>query len=142
MADKLTRDRRSWNMSRITGADTIPEKIVRSAIHRLGYRFRLHDKRLPGRPDIILPKHRTVVFVHGCFWHRHRDCTLAYRPRSRMEFWAAKFADNVRRDEKNQELLKAAGWRVLIVWECETRDDFLLGEWLKDELSSLAGNSE
>jgi DNA mismatch endonuclease, patch repair protein len=142
MADRLSRDHRSWNMSRITGSDTAPEKAVRSALHRLGYRFRLNDRRLPGKPDIVLPRHRTVVFVHGCFWHRHSGCEFAYTPRSRLDFWLDKFAGNVTRDKRNVVRLREAGWRVLVVWECETRDSFLLGEWLKDELTSNAIESK
>jgi DNA mismatch endonuclease (patch repair protein) len=91
MTDRLSREHRSWNMSRIRGKDTAPELLVRSTLHRTGYRFRLHSQTLPGRPDLMLPKYRTVVFVHGCFWHRHKCCKFAYTPKSRTAFWNAKF---------------------------------------------------
>jgi DNA mismatch endonuclease (patch repair protein) len=121
MTDTLTPDRRSWNMSRIRGKDTRPELALRSLLHRSGYRFRLHDRSLPGRPDIVMPKYRTAIFVNGCFWHRHQDCRLAYTPGSRTEFWAGKFAATVERDSRNAEALKRLGWKVITVWECELR---------------------
>ena len=120
MADRLTRERRSWNMGRIGGKDTKPEIVVRQILHRLGFRFRLHRNDLPGRPDIVLPRFRTVIFVHGCFWHRHEGCKYAYVPKTRVPFWVAKFAGNVKRDEVHSRELRAKGWRVLTVWECET----------------------
>jgi len=107
-------------MSRIRGADTAPERIVRSRLHRLGFRFRLHAKNLPGRPDIVLPAHRAVVLVHGCFWHRHARCKYAYRPKSRSKFWKQKFRKNVLRDRRVLMELRSQGWRVQVVWECET----------------------
>ena len=119
MTDRLTRERRSWNMSRIRGRDTAPEKQVRSALHRAGYRFRLHRRDLPGRPDVVLPKYRTVVFVHGCFWHRHKGCRYAYTPKSRVAFWNAKFVSNVERDRRSARELRRLGWKVVTVWECE-----------------------
>jgi DNA mismatch endonuclease (patch repair protein) len=106
-------------MSRIRSRDTAPELQVRSALHRAGYRFRLHRKDLPGRPDIVLPKHHTVVFVHGCFWHRHKGCVFAYAPKSRIAFWDEKFRSNVERDFRNTRALRALGWRVITVWECQ-----------------------
>lgn len=99
--DRLTKARRSWNMSRIRGKDTTPEKAVRSLLHRMGYRFRLHVKRLPGRPDIVLPKYRAVIFVHGCFWHRHRGCKNCTTPTNNRGFWVKKLEGNARRDEPN-----------------------------------------
>jgi len=119
VTDTLTPEHRSWNMSRIRGRDTAPEKQVRSALHRAGYRFRLHRKDLPGRPDIVLPKHSTVVFVHGCFWHRHQGCRFAYTPKSRVAFWNEKFRTNVGRDRRNLRDLRRLGWKVVTVWECE-----------------------
>ena len=107
-------------MSRIRGKNTVPEKQVRSALHRAGYRFRLHSKQLPGRPDVVLPKYCTVVFVHGCFWHRHKGCRYAYTPKSRVAFWKAKFDSNVERDRRNVRELRRLGWKVVKVWECET----------------------
>ena len=130
MTDRLSKEHRSWNMSRIRGKNTKPEKLVRSLLHRMGYRFRLHRRDLPGKPDIVLPKYKTVIFVHGCFWHRHRGCKLAYTPRSRIEFWQKKFRSNVARDKKVQHALKAKGWRVIVVWECQPENSALLQERL------------
>jgi DNA mismatch endonuclease (patch repair protein) len=134
--DDLTPEKRSWNMSRIRGRDTKPELLVRSLLHRLGYRFRLHRRDLPGTPDIVLPKYQTVIFVHGCFWHRHPDCRYAYTPKSRVEFWKEKFAANVHRDAKNRRALEQAGWQVLVVWECELRDMAGLSDRLTSEIGS------
>lgn len=108
-------------MSRIRSRDTKPEFIVRSMLHRMGYRFRLHRKDLPGRPDIVLPRHGTVIFVNGCFWHRHKGCRFSYGPKNRKRFWQKKFNDNVERDKKAKRELKELGWRVIIIWECQTR---------------------
>ncbi|QIP07620.1 very short patch repair endonuclease [Bradyrhizobium symbiodeficiens] len=123
MADKLTRVRRSWNMSRIKGRDTRPELRLRSLLHRAGFRFRLHAKQLPGRPDVLLPKYRTAIFVHGCFWHRHPGCLNATTPSTRRKFWQDKFDGNVRRDQRNLAALKAAGWTVYTIWECDLERD-------------------
>jgi len=135
--DGITPEKRSWNMSRIRGVDTKPELLVRSLLHRMGYRFRLHRRDLPGRPDIVLPKYRAVVFVHGCFWHRHRGCRYAYVPKSRKDFWKRKFARNVERDREVRHLLRKAGWKILVVWECETVD----ADGLASRLSSALGRS-
>lgn len=135
MADHLTSEQRSWNMGRIRSKETLPEKAVRSLLHRMGYRFRLHRKDLPGRPDIVLPKHKAVIFVHGCFWHRHDGCKYAYTPKSRVGFWQKKFLDNVLRDSRNREELGKLGWRVLCVWECELRDMVSLRQELKTALT-------
>jgi DNA mismatch endonuclease (patch repair protein) len=108
-------------MAAIRGRDTTPELKVRRLLHRLGYRFRLHRRDLPGSPDIVLPRYRTVVFVHGCFWHRHTGCRYATIPRTRSDFWLEKFRQNVERDARQQAELRAAGWSVLVVWECELR---------------------
>src|SRR5687767_1623518 len=120
--DSLTKERRSWNMSRIRGRNTKPELIVRSTLHRLGYRFRLHGRDLPGRPDIILPRHRAVILVHGCFWHRHARCKYAYTPKSNLPFWQSKFEGNARRDRIAVRRLRKLGWRVVVIWECQATD--------------------
>ena len=109
-------------MSRIRGKDTTPELVVRSALHRMGFRFRLHKKDLPGRPDIVLSRYRTAVFVHGCFWHRHPGCTKAYTPKSRIRFWQSKFDQNVKRDAAVRDQLERLGWNVVVVWECEVSE--------------------
>ena len=128
-------------MSRIRGSDTKPERVVRSLLHRCGFRFRLHRKDLPGRPDIVLPKHQAVILVHGCFWHRHAGCRFAYTPKSRLEFWEKKFSENVARDRRNARALRSLGWRSLIVWECETREvaslRLRLQNFLKDKESGI-----
>ena len=120
MPDVLTPEQRRLNMSRIRGTHTKPEKLIRSALHRNGLRFRLHRRDLPGRPDIVFVRQRVAVFVHGCFWHQH-DCPYATLPATRAEFWKAKLAGNVRRDQRVLEQLKQDRWRVLIVWECAVR---------------------
>ena len=121
--DIVTPARRSEIMARIQGRDTVPEVVVRRTAHRLGFRFRLYRKDLPGRPDLVFPRYRAVVFVHGCFWHRHDGCRFAYTPRSRVRFWTEKFRQNVARDRRTEDALRSLGWRVLVIWECETRDD-------------------
>lgn len=117
MTDVLTPQQRRLNMSRIRGKDTRPELVLRRGLHALGFRFRLHRKDLPGRPDMVFPRYRAVVLVHGCFWHGH-DCPLFKLPATRREFWAAKIEGNKARDTRNLAGLTAAGWRVLMVWEC------------------------
>ncbi|MGB9145914.1 MAG: very short patch repair endonuclease, partial [Acidobacteriaceae bacterium] len=112
---------RSRNMAAIRSANTKPEMRVRSALHAMGFRFRLHRKDLPGRPDIVLPKHQTAVFVHGCFWHCHRCKYGSVVPATRAEFWAAKRGGNVARDRRNAAALRRQGWRVIVLWECEVR---------------------
>ena len=121
-------------MARVKGKHTKPEIAVRRALHRLGYRFRLHRSDLAGRPDIVLPKYKTAIFVHGCFWHRHPNCSKASMPKTRIDFWRDKFEANVARDRRNAEALEAAGWTVLTVWECETRRSLSLAEQLIEQL--------
>lgn len=137
MTDIVDTATRSRMMSRISGRNTKPELIVRQELHRLGLRFRLHRKDLPGRPDIVLPRWNVACFVHGCFWHRHDGCRFAYSPKSRPEFWRKKFARNVERDKEAVRELQARYWRVAVFWECHvTRGDpaqALAGftKWLK-----------
>jgi DNA mismatch endonuclease, patch repair protein len=119
--DVHSRATRSRNMAAIRSTNTKPEIRVRSALHALGYRFRLHRKDLPGRPDIVLPRLRTVIFVHGCFWHCHRCKYGSVVPATRADFWASKRAGNVARDRRNRAALRRAGWRVIVLWECEVR---------------------
>lgn len=119
MADTLSPRERSERMSRIRSMDTSPELALRKALHALGFRFRLHDKRLPGKPDIVLPRFRTVIHVHGCFWHRHPGCKVATTPKSNTSFWQKKFDRNVLRDLKNDAALASLGWRTIVAWECQ-----------------------
>lgn len=121
LVDHISSERRSWLMSRVRSKNTSPEMRVRRAAHALGLRFRLHRKDLPGKPDLVFPKYRTVMFVHGCFWHRHPHCTKASLPRTRAEYWSQKFAQNMQRDADVSERLRILGWRVLTIWECETK---------------------
>lgn len=127
--------KRSAMMARIGPRDTAPEMAVRRALHRLGYRFRLHRRDLPGKPDVVLPRHRTVFMVHGCFWHRHTGCRFAYMPKSRVEFWQNKFEGNVARDRRVVRELKKLGWVVRIIWECESKDSSGLEERLRSQLA-------
>jgi DNA mismatch endonuclease (patch repair protein) len=136
--DRLSKERRSWNMGRIRSANTTPEIRVRSILHRLGYRFRLHSKELPGRPDIVLPKWHHVIFVHGCFWHRHEDCKFCYTPKSRTDFWTAKFEGTIRRDRAAETALRSMGWHVSIVWECEIGDEVKLASKLRAAIQRAA----
>lgn len=127
---------RSALMGRVRGKNTSPEIAVRRAAHALGLRFRLHRRDLPGRPDLVFPKHRLAIFVHGCFWHRHEGCKRATIPKTRQDFWLGKFADNEARDQRVTALLRDAGWRVEIVWECETKDQEALLRRLRDLVRS------
>jgi len=123
MVDHLTKNHRSWNMSRIRSHHTKPEVIVRSLLHRSGYRFKINDSKLPGCPDIILPKYKTVIFVHGCFWHRHKNCPKATTPSTNKEYWTKKFRNNVSRDNEVKTELEKLKWRIIIIWECEVTND-------------------
>jgi len=129
--DTLSQERRSWNMSRIKGSDTKPELLVRSFLHRHGFRFRLHVKDLPGKPDIVLPKYKIIIEVRGCYWHRHEGCQFAYTPKSNIDFWNAKFKKNVERDVKNDQLLQQLGWKVLVIWECQIEDEIFISKMLQ-----------
>lgn len=119
MADTLSKRQRSALMSRVRSADTKPEWILRCGLHRLGFRYRLGNRQLPGRPDLVFPKYRAAVFVHGCYWHRHPGCKRATMPKSNTAFWRAKFSENEARDRRKVRELREQGWRVLVVWECE-----------------------
>ncbi|MGE4263252.1 MAG: very short patch repair endonuclease [Desulfovibrio sp.] len=120
--DTIPQGLRSEIMGRVQHKDTRPEMVVRRLVHSLGYRYRLHQKDLPGKPDITFPGRRKIIFVHGCFWHRHEGCALARMPKSRVDFWNKKLEGNKARDQRNVQRLRDAGWDVLIVWECQLRD--------------------
>ena len=120
--DKLSAERRSANMRQICSKDTAPELQLRRVLHRLGYRFRLHRKDLPGKPDLVFPCHRKAIFVHGCFWHQHSGCKEGRLPGTRLEYWEPKLARNQQRDQAAQLALEEQGWQFLVVWECELKD--------------------
>lgn len=122
MSDVLTPEQRKYNMSRIRYKDTRPEMIVRSVVHGMGFRYKLHNSTLPGKPDLVLTRHRKIIFVHGCFWHMHTCKYGRVKPRTNAEFWENKRLGNVKRDRKNIRELKNDGWQILIVWECWTKD--------------------
>ena len=134
VADIFEAAKRSEIMSRIRGRDTKPEMVVRKVAHRLGFRFRLHRRDLPGCPDLVFPRYRAVIMVHGCFWHRHPSCQYAYSPKTRVQFWQDKFESNMVRDRRNETALKELGWRVLVIWECETKDFEAVAERIKVHL--------
>lgn len=121
MADVHSKETRSYNMSRIKGKDTKPELLVRKFLHKNGFRYRLHVKDLPGKPDIVLPKYKTVIFIHGCFWHGHEGCRFYVVPKTRTEWWLNKINGNTANDTKAESLLQADGWRVIKIWECELK---------------------
>jgi len=143
MADTVDKATRSRMMAGIRGKDTKPEKAIRSALHSAGFRYRVHVAGLPGKPDIVSPKYKAVIFVHGCFWHRHPDCWWSTTPSSNAAFWAKKFAQNATRDNRNIADLKKMGWRVAIVWECtlrvQTQAEAMaaIGQWLISNRRSL-----
>ena len=139
MTDIVDRATRSRMMARIRNRDTAPEMAVRRELYRLGIRYRLHNGKLPGRPDIVIGRLRTVIFVHGCYWHRHPGCGLAYTPKSNVEFWLSKLEGNVARDARNQAQLVKQGWRVIIIWECEICDRIALRERLANLLGRESG---
>lgn len=122
MPDRFSREQRRAVMARVRNRNTAPELVVRRLLHAMGYRFRLHRRDLPGSPDIVLPKYRTAIFVHGCFWHGHPGCPRAARPTTNVEFWNRKLDTNLRRDAQVREDLERLGWHVVVVWQCETRD--------------------
>ena len=136
MTDTFSKSERSQIMRSVLSKNTRPEKAVRSLLHRRGFRFSLHRKELPGEPDIVLPKWSTVVFVHGCFWHRHPRCKRASMPADNSEYWQAKFSRNKARDKANRKKLEKLGWRVIIVWECELKNKDALFERLVRQITA------
>lgn len=137
MADKITAERRSENMRRIRAKDMKPEMVVRRLVHGMGFRYRLHRKDLPGKPDLVFGQQRKVIFVHGCFWHQHDDqaCLDGRIPKSRIDYWEPKLRRNVERDAESTERLRHEGWRVLAIWECECTDETALAKKLQSFLS-------
>ena len=143
MADVVDKATRSRMMAGIRGVNTVPEVKLRRALHAAGFRYRLHAKDLPGKPDLVFPRFGAVVFVHGCFWHRHDNCKWATNPSSNAEFWTAKLTKNAERDTRNIDSLRKLGWRVAVVWECSMRLRPLIeiaeavGKWLEETSSTL-----
>ena len=140
MTDNSTTEKRSRNMRAIRSADTKPERLVRSAAHKLGYRFRLHRNDLPGRPDMVFPRLKKIILIHGCFWHSHSDCGTAHIPKTNAGYWQPKLARTRMRDAKNLKELNALGWEVLVLWECQLRDLESLRQSLKEFLGSSPGH--
>lgn len=132
--DNHTPEQRCKNMAAVKSKNTKPEMLIRKLLHSLGYRFRLHRKDLPGNPDIVLPKHKTVIFINGCFWHQHEGCKHASVPQTNTEFWQKKLSSNVERDKRNYIALKDLGWNVVIIWECEVKGAIDNTEELKERL--------
>ena len=128
MVDRISEKKRSWNMSRIRSTNTKPEMTVRSLLHRNGFRFRLHQKRVYGKPDIVLKKYKMVIFIDGCFWHRHAGCKFAYSPKSNIKFWEKKFRDNKQRDDLVNTELAQSNWKVIRIWECEVAKPDILNQ--------------
>jgi DNA mismatch endonuclease Vsr len=134
MADQLSPPQRSAFMALIRGENTRPELVVRQLLHSMGYRYRVHSRWLPGRPDVAFTTRRKVIFVHGCFWHHHKGCAFAHVPKSRSEYWAGKFERNRARDERNLAQIRAAGWEAALIWECEIKDEGILAARLVEFL--------
>jgi DNA mismatch endonuclease (patch repair protein) len=134
MEDLLVQKKRSENMSKILSKNTRPEIIIRTWLHKNGYRFRLHKKDLPGKPDIVLAKYKTVIFINGCFWHCHQGCRKAVLPKTNQEYWIPKLKKNIERFERDKKALEMAGWTVLVIWECETKKEEIYGLLLKESL--------
>jgi DNA mismatch endonuclease (patch repair protein) len=134
--DNVDTAKRSSIMARVKGKDTKPEMAVRRLVYSLGYRYRIHSAQLPGKPDLVFPGRRKVIFVHGCFWHRHRDCANARLPKSREEFWLPKLEGNHLRDIRNEKMLRDDGWRVLTIWECELGDPQKVTQRIKNFLDA------
>ena len=132
--DKFSPEKRSWLMSRIKGKNTSPEIRVRSLLHRLGFRFRIQRKDLPGKPDIVLPKYRVIIFVHVCFLHHHQGCKSSHIPQSNLSYWENKRSRNVLLDIKNKQDLEQLGWKVIVIWECETKNIEKLAEEISEKI--------
>ncbi|NLF84439.1 MAG: DNA mismatch endonuclease Vsr [Candidatus Gastranaerophilales bacterium] len=132
--DVHTKEQRSRNMSAIKAKNTKPEIAVRKILFSMGYRYRLQSKDLPGKPDIVLPKYKTVIFVHGCFWHQHQDCKYAVMPESNRDFWKNKLKGNIKRDKENLKKLQELGWKVITVWECQLKNIDKLKERLTSQI--------
>lgn len=139
MADVHSTKDRSYNMSQIRGKDTMPEKLVRKHLFAQGFRYRKNDSRLPGKPDIVLPKYKTVVFINGCFWHKHEGCKYFVWPKNNAAFWYKKILSNVERDQRNFEKLQQMGWNIIIVWECELKKE-VISETLNKLIQSITRN--
>ncbi len=129
--DIWTKEKRSYVMGRILSQNTGPEKHVRKILSSMGYRYRLNAKNLPGKPDVVLPKHKSIIFIHGCFWHLHKGCRDGTIPKTRIKYWSDKLTKNVNRDKKNSQKLRKAGWKVLCLWECKTTDSEFLSRKIK-----------
>ncbi|MGB4334419.1 MAG: very short patch repair endonuclease [Chromatiaceae bacterium] len=142
MADTLTPAQRSERMSRVRGKDTAPEMKLRRLIHGMGYRYRLHVGDLPGKPDLVFPSRHALIFMHGCFWHRHANCKLARLPKSKLDFWETKLEQNRQRDLGYRERLRAMGWRVLIVWECELHNLDHVSRVVREFLGERGGGKQ
>ena len=137
--DTLTKNQRSERMSLIRGTGSVPEMKLRRLVHGMGFRYRLHGKELPGKPDLVFRSRHAVIFMHGCFWHRHRGCKLARLPKSKLDFWKPKLEANRKRDARSQSQLKAMGWRVLVVWECELMDIEITSSIVREFLEKKEG---
>lgn len=144
MADVHNKETRSYNMSQIKGKDTKPEMLVRRFLHAKGFRYKLHDKTLPGKPDLVLPRYKTVIFIHGCFWHGHQHCRYYVIPKTRTEWWVNKINGNIANDRKAEALLAQAGWKVIIIWECELKKAVLENTLtrLQHQLSGTASSQQ
>jgi len=135
--DKLNTEQRSKNMAAVKGKNTTPEIRVRKMLHKMGFRFRLHRKYLPGKPDIVMPKHHLCIFVHGCFWHQHPGCKRATVPEFNREFWVTKFQGTLKRDKQAEKVLRQQGWHVCVIWECETKENELLIRTIRRCIGSI-----
>ncbi|WP_168795966.1 very short patch repair endonuclease [Paraburkholderia aromaticivorans] len=140
--DSLTPRERSERMARVKAKNTKPELAVRSLVHRMGFRYRLHGKGLPGRPDLVFARRRKAIFVHGCFWHRHQGCRLARLPKTRLDFWLPKLDANAARDRKVERQLAELGWKIMVIWECEVKDQAALMSRIRAFLDDTENNNE